>query len=87
MYPDDETANLNAANSALSRKDVKRAERYLTKAGNSTEAIHARALLALMQGDTAKAQTLLQEAAAQGLPQAQKTLKLLKNSKFNQNLK
>lgn len=87
MYPDDETANLNAANSALSRKDVKRAERYLTKAGNSTEATHARALLALMQGDTAKAQTLLQEAAAQGLPQAQKTLKLLKNSKFNQNLK
>lgn len=87
MYPDDETANLNAANSALSRKDVKHAERYLTKAGNSTEAIHARGLLALMQGDTAKAQTLLQEAAAQGLPQAQKTLKLLKNSKFNQNLK
>ena len=40
-----------------------------------------------MQGDTAKAQTLLQEAAAQGLPQAQKTLELLKNSKFNQNLK
>ena len=87
MYPDDETANLNAANSALSRKDVKHAERYLTKAGNSTEAIQARALLALMQGDTAKAQTLLQEAAAQGLPQAQKTLELLKNSKFNQNLK
>lgn len=87
MYPDDETANLNAANSALSRKDVKRAERYLTKAGNSTEATHARALLALMKGDTATAQTLLQEAAAQGLPQAQKALELVKNSKFNQNSK
>lgn len=87
MYPDDETANLNAANSALIRKDVKRAERYLTKAGNSTEATHARALLALMKGDTATAQTLLQEAAAQGLPQAQKALELVKNSKFNQNSK
>lgn len=87
MYPDDETANLNAANSALSRKDVKRAERYLTKAGNSTEATHARALLALMKGDTATAQTLLQEAAAQGLPQAQKALELVKNNKFNQNSK
>ena len=31
MYPNDEIANLNAANSAMQRKDVENAKRYLQK--------------------------------------------------------
>lgn len=42
MYPNDETANLNAANSAMMRGDLVAAEKYLAKAGNSEKARHAR---------------------------------------------
>lgn len=45
MYPDDETANINAANSAMMRGDLVSAEKYLQKAGNSDKAIHAREIL------------------------------------------
>ena len=51
MYPDDETANLNAGINALRRGDVMSAERYLPKGGSSPEAEYARALLLLAQGD------------------------------------
>ena len=86
MYPDDETANLNAANAALGRHDTKHAERYLLKAGNSPQATQARALLALMQGDKATARTLFSEAAARGVTQAQEALKLLQDNEQNENL-
>mgnify|MGYP000703662735 FL=1 len=41
MYPNDEIANLNAANSAMQRKDVENAKRYLQKGGDSPEALYA----------------------------------------------
>lgn len=51
MYPDDETANLNAANSAMAQGNLKGAERFLEKAGKSDEAIYARGILAALGGD------------------------------------
>ncbi len=45
MYPTDEIANMNAANSAMSRGDLDRAERYLDRAGDSVEAARLRELL------------------------------------------
>ncbi|MCH5228652.1 MAG: DUF3868 domain-containing protein [Muribaculaceae bacterium] len=45
MYPNDETANINAANSEMMRGNLETAERYLQKAGNSVEANHAREIL------------------------------------------
>ncbi|MCH5227329.1 MAG: hypothetical protein J1F16_05875 [Muribaculaceae bacterium] len=45
MYPNDETANINAANSAMMRGDLVSAEKYLQKAGNSDKAEHAREIL------------------------------------------
>ena len=59
MYPDDETANLNAGINALRRGDVISAENYLPKAGNSPEADYARALLMLKQGDEENALRVL----------------------------
>lgn len=41
-YPDNEVANLNAANSAMSKGNLKAAKGYLDKAGNSQEAYYAR---------------------------------------------
>lgn len=45
IYPDNETANLNAANAALLRRDIAAAERYLAKAGSSPQAQKARKAL------------------------------------------
>ena len=57
MYPDDETANLNAAVIALRKDNLEAASRYLTKAGQSAEAQNARGVLAAKQGDYAAAET------------------------------
>ena len=51
LYPNDETANLNAANAALLRNDLEHAARYLEKAGNSDKAQYARGMYLLKQGD------------------------------------
>lgn len=67
LYPEDETANLNAANVALERRDLTYAEKYLEKAGNSPEAIYARGILKMMQGNMEEGQKLIDQAAAAGL--------------------
>ena len=45
MYPADPVANLNAANTAILRRDYRSALRYLDKAGNLPEAVYARGAL------------------------------------------
>jgi len=77
MYPDDMTANLNAANAAMRRGDNRAAARYLAKAGDSAEAVYARAALCIRQGDLTNARTLLKQAANMGLSQAEETLREL----------
>lgn len=77
MYPDDETANLNAANGAMKRKEMGDAERYLQKAGQSPQAVYARAAYAGLQGDTGKAVLLFKEAARAGVAEAEGELKKL----------
>lgn len=67
LYPEDEIANLNAANSALSRGDLQYAERYLAKAGNSPQAVYARGILKGMQGNYQEGLELLQQARDAGL--------------------
>lgn len=74
MFPDDEVANLNAANAALRRDDHAGAARYLRKAGDSAEALYARAALAIRTGDLDSARTCLAAARDAGLAQAADTL-------------
>lgn len=77
MFPNDETANLNAATNALIRGDLVSAEKYLAKAGNSTEAAYNRAMMYYLQGDTGGALLILEDLArGQGLA-AEKALKSL----------
>lgn len=59
MYPNDETANLNAGVNAMKRNDFIRAERYLEKAGSTSEAEYARAMSAYMRGENEAAKTAL----------------------------
>lgn len=70
MFPDDATANLNAANTALQRKDMKNAERYLKKAGDTPEAIYARGLYAALNGDYDEAERIFARAEEAGIAQA-----------------
>ena len=82
MFPDDEVANLNAANAAMRRGDNTGAERYLRKAGDSPEAIYARGALAIRKKEYDAARKYLYEAIAAGSAQAVETLEEL-NKRMN----
>jgi hypothetical protein len=75
MFPNDEIANLNAANSAMQKRDMDSAKRYLSRAGNSAEAVYARGAYSAMVEDYQTARTLLKQAEAAGIAQATVTLK------------
>lgn len=77
MYPEDAAANLNAANAAMARGDLKSAERYLAKAGASPEATYARGLHAALAGDYAAAERRLAEARKSGVAEAADALRQL----------
>jgi outer membrane protein OmpA-like peptidoglycan-associated protein len=77
LYPNDEAANLNAANVALSEGNYEAAARYLAKSGNSGESSYAKGVLAYMSGDNDTATTLLKQAATAGVNEANELLKKL----------
>lgn len=77
-FPEEPVANLNAANVALLQKDLPAARRYLAKAGNSPQAIHANGILNMLDGNIAKAEQQLEQAKAAGVKEAGENLKLLK---------
>ena len=79
MYPDDPTANLNAACAALSVENYDAARRYLERAGNSPQAVHARGVVAMQEGRLAEARDLFDQAAKAGVPEAAENLKNLDN--------
>lgn len=74
MFPDDPVANLNAANTALARGDLKSAERYLAKAGDSPEAIYARGIYAALGKEYDTARNLFEEARSRGIAEASEAL-------------
>lgn len=67
VYPDSETANLNAANAAMSIGEMDRAERYLKKAGQTPQADYARGVFEAMTQDYVKAQKTFAKAAAEAM--------------------
>ena len=77
MYPDDPVANLNAANTAMRKNDLPAAARYLDKAGTSPQAVYARGAYAVLTGDYTTARTLLEQAKAQGVAEADDVLRQL----------
>ncbi len=70
MFPDDPTANLNAANTALQRGDMAAAERYLAKSGESAEATYTRGVYELMTENYDAAEQYMLRAKSEGIPQA-----------------
>lgn len=80
MYPDDETANLNAANSAMQRGDLQTAARYLEKAGQSPKAIYARGVLEILKGNYQEGTPLVEKAISMGIEDNQGILENIKES-------
>lgn len=78
MFPNDETANVNAAYVALDGGDLGRAERYLKRAGNTPQAENARGALEVLRGNFDKARSHFQKAADAGLQEAVENLRELK---------
>ncbi len=81
MYPSDPTANLNAANAAMRRGDLQTAATYLAKAGNTPQAVYARASHAFLSGEYSQAETLFRQAKQMGVEQAVETLEQLPEKK------
>lgn len=70
MFPDEPTAQINAACAALENGENAAAERYLLTAGSSAEANNARGILEVRKGNDAAARSLFSAAAAAGCSEA-----------------
>lgn len=79
MYPNDEVANLNAANTAMMKGDFERAERYLQRAGDGVEVIYARGVLEVLRENFDAARPLLETAEKMGVQQARDILENMGN--------
>ena len=74
LYPDNEDANLNAANIAMQAGNLEKAANYLKKAGNSPQAVYARGLLEVLRGNYSAAKPYLVDASLAGIAEAEKAL-------------
>lgn len=91
MFPDNETASLNAAAAALSAGNPKLAKRYMDKLGaepanHKPEYYNNLGVMALLNGDLAGAEKHLGTAAAAGLKEAETNLNELNKKRENINL-
>lgn len=68
MFPNDETANINAACARMEVGDLKGARLYLDKTGDSPDALHAKGVLELLEGNSNKASELFNRAKSSGNP-------------------
>lgn len=75
VFPNDAHANLNAANAAMEKGDLKAAEGYLKKAGHSAEANYARGVHAALNQDYATALNYFKQA--QGVKEAKEAIAML----------
>jgi outer membrane protein OmpA-like peptidoglycan-associated protein len=77
LFPDNPTANLNAACIALMQKDTKAAAGFLEKAPLVPETALAKGVLYFLQTNYEEAEKLFRQAKDAGLPQADDNLKLI----------
>lgn len=78
MYPEDPIANLNAANAAMQRGDMKTAGKFLDRAGNMPESVYARGVYCALEGDIEEAKKYFELASKMGIAEADQQLQELK---------
>lgn len=82
MFPDDPTANINAAAIELQRGDLQRAARYLEKADAQASAtLNNRGVLKLLQGGLDEAETYFKQAQSLGSAEAGANLEEVANKR------
>ena len=82
MFPEDPTANINAAAIELQQGNWKQAERYLQKSDADAAATkNNRGVLLMMQGQLDEAEVLFNEAKAMGCKEAEKNLEEIANKR------
>lgn len=82
MFPDDPTANINAAAIELQRGDLQRAARYLEKADAQASAtLNNRGVLKLLQGGLDEAETYFKKAQSLGSAEAGANLEEVANKR------
>lgn len=89
LFPNDITANLNAAAAALSRRDIVYAKRYLSKINNPLdipEYYNTMGVLEILCGDYSEAASHLNKAAEMGLSEAKQNLTEMAKKQENANL-
>ena len=79
MYPTDEIANYNAANSAMDKGDYERALRYLDRAGSRPEVDFSRGCLEILKEDYEASLNYLYKAEAAGLEEAKGVIEAVEN--------
>jgi len=77
MFPNDPTANINAACIRMEQGDLEGARIYLGKAGDTPQALHAKGVLAMLEGRTEEARRLLNQAKQAGAQGVDKNLQIL----------
>ncbi|MBR5856452.1 MAG: hypothetical protein IKY70_04190 [Bacteroidales bacterium] len=76
MFPNDEVANLNAANIAMADGNLAQAERYLAKAGESVEAEYARGVYYALSENYEEAELYFSKCS-DAIPQAKEALAII----------
>ncbi|MCD8297789.1 MAG: DUF3868 domain-containing protein [Prevotella sp.] len=79
-FPDDPTANLNAACTEIEHGNIEAAEKYLEKAGDTAEAWNAKGVVAVQKGDSETAVQMFRKAADAGLEIAKENMKVLETA-------
>lgn len=75
LFPNNVSANVNAANTAILRGNYALAEQYLDKAGNAPEALYARGNMLMLQGKYQEAADMFRQVPQ--MPEANTALQVL----------
>ena len=81
MFPDDPTANINAASASISRGDLASAEKFLGRVGNNPEAEYVRGVLEAKKGNYDKAVSHFKNSRDKNAKAALEQIKNIENYK------
>ena len=79
LFPNNPEANINAAAVALSKRDTRKARRYLSRYATRQEAFNNMGVLCMLEGNREKAELYLEMAVAAGVERAGEVLEELRS--------
>lgn len=81
LFPDCPEANINAAAVALSKRDTRKARRYLSRFSTRQAAFNNMGVLCMLEGNREKAELYLEMAVAAGVERASEVLGELRSKR------